>query len=181
MSSRCADRLFVRRLKQAGIAVVKTLADFDWSFNAKVPKVPASAAAPCPWRPSARWRRSLARSSRRVALGADHIRSRRATNLVLERLRLQPVVEFGLAAIKRCRIIVRLDVFRSADAWGGAHRSQDVGVRSSLRSRGFSAGGTSRAAVKRARDRSVVLRSTSRTPARACPDTASSLVPGLYR
>jgi DNA replication protein DnaC len=36
--TRRADRLFARRLKQAGIVTVKTLADFDWAFNAKVPK-----------------------------------------------------------------------------------------------------------------------------------------------
>jgi DNA replication protein DnaC len=36
--ARRADRLFVRRLKQAGITVMKTLADFDWTFNAKIPK-----------------------------------------------------------------------------------------------------------------------------------------------
>jgi len=36
--ARRADRLFARRLKQAGISVVKTLAEFDWSFNAKIPK-----------------------------------------------------------------------------------------------------------------------------------------------
>jgi len=33
-----ADRLFARRLKQAGITVMKTLADFDWRFNPKMPK-----------------------------------------------------------------------------------------------------------------------------------------------
>jgi DNA replication protein DnaC len=32
------DRLFVRRLKQASIAEVKTLEDYDWSFNPKVPR-----------------------------------------------------------------------------------------------------------------------------------------------
>ena len=36
--ARRADRLFARRLKQAGITVVKTLADFDWHFNPKIPK-----------------------------------------------------------------------------------------------------------------------------------------------
>jgi len=36
--ARRADRLYARRLKQAGITVVKTLADFDWTFNAKIPK-----------------------------------------------------------------------------------------------------------------------------------------------
>ena len=36
--ARRADRLFARRLKQAGIAVMKTLADFDWTFNPKIPK-----------------------------------------------------------------------------------------------------------------------------------------------
>jgi DNA replication protein DnaC len=37
--TRRADRLFARRLKQAGIITVKTLADFDWSFNPKIPKL----------------------------------------------------------------------------------------------------------------------------------------------
>ncbi len=36
--TRRADRLFARRLKQAGISTVKTLADFDWRFNPKIPK-----------------------------------------------------------------------------------------------------------------------------------------------
>ena len=36
--ARRADRLFARRLKQASITVMKTLADFDWTFNAKIPK-----------------------------------------------------------------------------------------------------------------------------------------------
>jgi DNA replication protein DnaC len=36
--ARRADRLFARRLKQAGIVTMKTLADFDWAFNAKLPK-----------------------------------------------------------------------------------------------------------------------------------------------
>ena len=36
--ARRADRLFARRLKQAAITVTKTLADFDWTFNPKVPK-----------------------------------------------------------------------------------------------------------------------------------------------
>lgn len=35
---RRADRLFARRLKQAGIVTLKTLADFDWHFNPKLPK-----------------------------------------------------------------------------------------------------------------------------------------------
>ncbi len=35
---RRADRLFARRLKQAGLVTLKTLADFDWSFNPKLPK-----------------------------------------------------------------------------------------------------------------------------------------------
>lgn len=35
---RRADRLFARRLKQAGIVTMKTLAEFDWSFNPKLPK-----------------------------------------------------------------------------------------------------------------------------------------------
>jgi DNA replication protein DnaC len=36
--ARRADRLFARRLKQAGIRQVKELSDFDWSFNPKIPK-----------------------------------------------------------------------------------------------------------------------------------------------
>jgi DNA replication protein DnaC len=32
------DRLFARRLKQAGIMEVKTLEEYDWSFNPKVPR-----------------------------------------------------------------------------------------------------------------------------------------------
>jgi DNA replication protein DnaC len=32
------DRLFARRLKQAGIVVVKTIESYDWSFNPQVPK-----------------------------------------------------------------------------------------------------------------------------------------------
>ena len=32
------DRLFARRLKQAGVPEVKTLEDFDWSFNPQIPK-----------------------------------------------------------------------------------------------------------------------------------------------
>jgi DNA replication protein DnaC len=32
------DRLFARRLKQAGVSEVKTLESFDWSFNANVPR-----------------------------------------------------------------------------------------------------------------------------------------------
>ena len=36
--ARRANRLFARRLKQAGITVVKALADFDWHFNPKIPK-----------------------------------------------------------------------------------------------------------------------------------------------
>ena len=36
--ARRADRLFARRLSQAGITAVKTLADFEWSFNPKIPK-----------------------------------------------------------------------------------------------------------------------------------------------
>jgi len=35
---RRADRLFARRLKQAGIRQVKELSEFDWSFNPKVPR-----------------------------------------------------------------------------------------------------------------------------------------------
>ena len=36
--TRRADRLFARRLKQAGIIQVKRLSDFDWTFNPKLPK-----------------------------------------------------------------------------------------------------------------------------------------------
>jgi len=36
--ARRRDRLFTRRLKSAGIGEVKTLRDFDWSFNPQVPK-----------------------------------------------------------------------------------------------------------------------------------------------
>jgi len=36
--ARRADRLFARRLKQAGIVQIKELSDFDWSFNAKIPR-----------------------------------------------------------------------------------------------------------------------------------------------
>ncbi|HEY4306643.1 MAG TPA: IS21-like element helper ATPase IstB [Gemmatimonadaceae bacterium] len=36
--TRRADRLFDRRVKQAGLITLKTLADFDWSFNPKLPK-----------------------------------------------------------------------------------------------------------------------------------------------
>jgi DNA replication protein DnaC len=36
--SRRADRLFDRRVKQAGLTTIKTLAEFDWRFNPKLPK-----------------------------------------------------------------------------------------------------------------------------------------------
>jgi DNA replication protein DnaC len=36
--ARRADRLFARRLTQAGVITVKTLGDFDWTFNLKLPK-----------------------------------------------------------------------------------------------------------------------------------------------
>ena len=36
--ARRRDRLLARRLKQAGIPEVKTLEDYDWSFNPQVPK-----------------------------------------------------------------------------------------------------------------------------------------------
>lgn len=36
--ARRADRLFARRLKQAGIVQVKELSDFDFSFNARIPR-----------------------------------------------------------------------------------------------------------------------------------------------
>lgn len=42
---RRADRLFARRLKQAGIVTLKTLADFDWHFNPKLPKAKLAALA----------------------------------------------------------------------------------------------------------------------------------------
>src|SRR5436190_19254317 len=38
--ARRADRLYARRLKQAGITAETTLADFDWTFNPKIPKAP---------------------------------------------------------------------------------------------------------------------------------------------
>ena len=37
--ARRADRLFARRLKQAGIVTMKTLADFEWAFNPHLPKI----------------------------------------------------------------------------------------------------------------------------------------------
>jgi DNA replication protein DnaC len=36
--TRRADRLFARRLKQAGITTVKELSDFDFAFNPKIPR-----------------------------------------------------------------------------------------------------------------------------------------------
>ena len=36
--ARRSDRLFARRVKDAGIGTIKTLADFDWTFNPKLPK-----------------------------------------------------------------------------------------------------------------------------------------------
>jgi DNA replication protein DnaC len=42
---RRADRLFARRLKQAGIVTIKTLACFDWHFNPKLPKARLAALA----------------------------------------------------------------------------------------------------------------------------------------
>jgi len=36
--ARRADRLFARRLKQAGIPQVQDFSDFDWSFNPKLPR-----------------------------------------------------------------------------------------------------------------------------------------------
>jgi len=36
--ARRADRLFARRLKQAGIVQIKEFSDFDFSFNPKIPK-----------------------------------------------------------------------------------------------------------------------------------------------
>lgn len=37
--ARRSDRLFARRLKQAGIVQVKELSDFDFSFNPKIPRL----------------------------------------------------------------------------------------------------------------------------------------------
>ena len=36
--NRRSDRLFARRLKQAGISQVKEFSDFDWTFNPKLPR-----------------------------------------------------------------------------------------------------------------------------------------------
>jgi DNA replication protein DnaC len=36
--ARRADRLFARRVKQAGIVTLKSLAEFEWPFNPKLPK-----------------------------------------------------------------------------------------------------------------------------------------------
>lgn len=36
--ARRSDRLFARRLKQAGITEVRDFSDFDWSFNPKLPR-----------------------------------------------------------------------------------------------------------------------------------------------
>lgn len=36
--ARRADRLFARRLKQAGITAVQDFSDFDWNFNPKLPR-----------------------------------------------------------------------------------------------------------------------------------------------
>lgn len=36
--ARRRDRLYARRLKQAGFPEVKTLEEFDWSFNPRIPK-----------------------------------------------------------------------------------------------------------------------------------------------
>jgi DNA replication protein DnaC len=36
--SRRADRLFARRLKQAGIITVQEFSDFDWTYNPKLPR-----------------------------------------------------------------------------------------------------------------------------------------------
>ncbi|HUE84548.1 MAG TPA: IS21-like element helper ATPase IstB [Vicinamibacterales bacterium] len=36
--ARRSDRLFARRLKQAGITTVQELADFDWTYNPKLPR-----------------------------------------------------------------------------------------------------------------------------------------------
>jgi DNA replication protein DnaC len=42
---RRADRLFARRLKQAGITTPKSLSDFDWTYNPKLPKATLAALA----------------------------------------------------------------------------------------------------------------------------------------
>jgi DNA replication protein DnaC len=36
--ARRADRLFARRLKQAGITAIQELSDFDWTYNPKLPR-----------------------------------------------------------------------------------------------------------------------------------------------
>jgi len=36
--ARRSDRLFARRLKQAGIVTIQELADFDWTYNPKLPR-----------------------------------------------------------------------------------------------------------------------------------------------
>lgn len=36
--ARRSDRLFARRLKQAGITAIQELADFDWTYNPKLPR-----------------------------------------------------------------------------------------------------------------------------------------------
>lgn len=42
---RRADRLYARRLKQAGITTPKSLSDFDWTYNPKLPKAKLAALA----------------------------------------------------------------------------------------------------------------------------------------
>ena len=42
---RRADRLYARRLKQAGITSPKSLSDFDWTYNPKLPKAKLAALA----------------------------------------------------------------------------------------------------------------------------------------
>ncbi len=42
---RRADRLYARRLKQAGITTPKSLSDFDWTYNPKLPKTKLAALA----------------------------------------------------------------------------------------------------------------------------------------
>lgn len=44
--ARRADRLFARRLKQAGIVQVKEFTDFDWSYNPKLPRARLCELAP---------------------------------------------------------------------------------------------------------------------------------------
>ena len=42
---RRADRLYARRLKQAGITTPKSLSEMDWAYNPKLPKAKLAALA----------------------------------------------------------------------------------------------------------------------------------------